>query len=141
MIWGFGMTDRQGFNAGWDHRLRKIPPASSQSKGFSLSLSLLLFILYCGLFNKWEGFPLGLTYCFNVFWDVNDSLLRFIDGFLKLEFHCRLLPLLFICFSVVCVCLLCLQVLSMSRLGGAAAVAPLVADMSPEVFQKPFFFF
>jgi hypothetical protein len=25
----------------------------------------------------------------------------------------------------------------MSRLGGAAAVAPLVADMSPEVFQKP----
>jgi hypothetical protein len=29
----------------------------------------------------------------------------------------------------------------MSRLGGAAAVAPLVADMSPEVFQKPFFFF
>jgi hypothetical protein len=25
----------------------------------------------------------------------------------------------------------------MSRLGGAAAVAPLVADMSPEVFQNP----
>lgn len=30
LIWGFGMTDRQGFNAGWDHRLREIPPASSQ---------------------------------------------------------------------------------------------------------------
>lgn len=29
-----------------------------------------------------------------------------------------------------------MQVLSMSRLGGAAAVAPLVADMSPEVLQQ-----
>lgn len=43
-------------------------------------------------------------------------------GLLKLKFHCL--------FGGT------LQVLSMSRLGGAAAVAPLVAEMSPEVFNE-----
>ena len=41
--------------------------------------------------------------------------------------------ILFIYFVFVCVS--GVQVLSMSRLGGAAAVAPLVADMSSEVLK------
>jgi hypothetical protein len=51
-------------------------------------------------------------------------------GFLKLKFH-----LFIIIFFFVFVCVSGVQVLSMSRLGGAAAVAPLVADMSSEVLK------
>lgn len=57
------MTDRQGFNAGWDHWLCEIPPAASEGSQSSSQLLLLILseIIFHGRVDIWLKIETSFT--------------------------------------------------------------------------------